>query len=297
MPDASASTSRLADPFPFGVVLEAVVEAHRLLPPRAGAALAALRRWWRESVFAIAADGLRESFSAARRGRAGCPRLTASGPPSAGNLEASCRSSAPSTSFGLHPDLRLRPAEHDLHALVREREQLERLEREPDVLQRRHVEGAEEQELVRAVEGREHRPVEERRGVDDDQVVRLARDLEQPGQLAPRSRARRPPGAAARGGCRARACAGDVAAELLLVELAGRGDEVVDRLLRLEPEHDRGVAELEVEVEQERALAVVLRERGGEVRRGDRLAVPPFGENTVTTRGPPAVAAARRPGG
>ena len=40
-----------------------------------------------------------------------------------------------------------------------------------------------EQQLIGPVEGGQHRAVEERRGVDDDHVVRLARDLEQPGQL------------------------------------------------------------------------------------------------------------------
>ena len=66
--------------------------------------------------------------------------------------------------------------------------------------------------------------------------------------------------------------AGRVAGQLLGVELARRGDEVVDRLVRLDPEHDRRVAELEVEVEQQRSLAPVLGERGAEVRRGDGLA-------------------------
>jgi hypothetical protein len=42
---------------------------------------------------------------------------------------------------------------------------------------------------------------------------------------------------------------GDVARELLRVELTRRHDEVVDRLGGLEPEHDRGVPELQVEVE------------------------------------------------
>ena len=64
----------------------------------------------------------------------------------------------------------------------------------------------------------------------------------------------------------------DVAGELLGVELTRGDHEVVDRLLGLEPEHDRRVAELEVQVEQQRALLLELREAGGEVRRGDGLA-------------------------
>ena len=67
-------------------------------------------------------------------------------------------------------------------------------------------------------------------------------------------------------------CFGDVARELLRVELARGDDQVVDRLRRLEPEHDRGVAELEVEIEQERPAALVLRERRREVRGRDGLA-------------------------
>ena len=42
---------------------------------------------------------------------------------------------------------------------------------------------AEQQQLVRTVERGQHRAVEERRGVDDDDVVRLAGNLEQ--QLGP----------------------------------------------------------------------------------------------------------------
>ena len=153
-------------------------------------------------------------------------------------------------------------------------EQVERLQREADVLQRRHVEPAQHQQLVGPVERGQHRPVEERRGVDDDHVVRLPRHLEQPRELrlghelgvlrAQRRRQDVDPAPVP----------GHVAGELLGVELARGDDEVVDRLLRLEPEHDRGVPELEVEVEQERALLLVLREAGGQVRRGHRLAGP-----------------------
>jgi hypothetical protein len=70
--------------------------------------------------------------------------------------------------------------------------------------------------------------------------------------------------------------AGDVAGELLRVELARSDDQVVDRLLGLDPEHDRGVAELEVEVEQERLLALVLRSRRRRVRGDARLPRPAF---------------------
>ena len=64
----------------------------------------------------------------------------------------------------------------------------------------------------------------------------------------------------------------DVARELVGVELSWSVDEVEDRLLRLDAEHDRGVAELQVEIEQQRAAVSGLRQCGGEVRRDHRLA-------------------------
>ena len=65
---------------------------------------------------------------------------------------------------------------------------------------------------------------------------------------------------------------GDVTRELLGIELARSDHEVVDRLLGLDAEHDRRVPELEIQVEQQRPLPLVLRERGGEVGRGHGLA-------------------------
>ena len=119
--------------------------------------------------------------------------------------------------------------------------------------------------------------MEEGRRVDDDHVVRLARHLEQAGQLglrdelgvlgAQRRREHVEPGRVP----------GRVAGQLLGVELARSRDQVVDRLLRLDPEHDRGVAELQVEVEKERTLAPVLRERGTEVGCRHGLAGPALG--------------------
>src|SRR5947209_19204571 len=67
---------------------------------------------------------------------------------------------------------------------------------------------------------------------------------------------------------------GRVPRQFLRVELAGSDDQVVDRLLGLDAEHDRGVAELEVEVEEQRLAPLVLRTGGGEVRRHDGLARP-----------------------
>ena len=79
---------------------------------------------------------------------------------------------------------------------------------------------------------------------------------------------------------------GDIPGELLGVELAGRDHEVVDRLLGLEPEHDRRVSELEVEVEAAASACppfLVERRPAGFVATVV-LPVPPFGEKTVITR-------------
>ena len=101
-------------------------------------------------------------------------------------------------------DLRVGPVQHEADAVRREREQLEGLQREPDVLQRRNVEPAEHEQLVGAVERREHRPVEERRRVDDDHVVALAGHLEQARDLRLGDELGVLGAQAARGGCRAR---------------------------------------------------------------------------------------------
>src|SRR5438093_5706622 len=66
----------------------------------------------------------------------------------------------------------------------------------------------------------------------------------------------------------------DVARELLRIELAWSDDQVVDRLLGFDAEHDRRVAELQVEVEEQRLAPLELRAGSSEVRRHDRLARP-----------------------
>ena len=103
--------------------------------------------------------------------------------PVARHLEADLRLERRLDLGPLQPDVRVGAVEDDPDPVRRERQQLERLQAQPDVLDRRHLEPADEQQLVGAVERRQHRPVEERRRVDDDHVVRLARDLEQAGQL------------------------------------------------------------------------------------------------------------------
>ena len=123
-------------------------------------------------------------------------------------------------------------------ALDREAEQVERLEREADVLHRRNVRRRDEQQLVAAVERREHRAVEERRRVDDDRVVHPACRLED------RRDARGVDLLALLGPERCRqdvqpaSVLDDVTAELLGVEVAGRRGKIVQRLARAD--RDRG---------------------------------------------------------
>ena len=64
----------------------------------------------------------------------------------------------------------------------------------------------------------------------------------------------------------------DVAAELVRVELARRGDEVDDRLGRIDAHHDPDVAELQVEVDQQRVALEPVAVGAGEAGRDRRLA-------------------------
>ena len=240
-------------------------------------------------------EGLRHLANCAREvglrvGGRRVARLTASG--TAQSLGISKRtpcSSAASTS-PLHPDVGVRPVQDDADSLRREREELQCLQAQPDVLDRRHVEPAQEQQLVRAVERRQHRPVEERRGVDDDHLVRLLGHLEQPAELRLGDEARRPPAGLAPAGPRRPLRAGSCSRRASRVELARRDDQVVDRLVGLDTEHDRGVSELEVKVEEQRLLSAVLRERRGEVRRHDGLAGPALGRGRSRRPSAPVVA-------
>src|SRR5207244_1662458 len=66
--------------------------------------------------------------------------------------------------------------------------------------------------------------------------------------------------------------------------------QVVDRLLGLDAEHDRGVPELEVQVEQQRLPLLELRQGTGEVRGRDRLARPALGREDREDLPAPATA-------
>ena len=177
----------------------------------------------------------------------------------------------------LQSDVRARSVHHVRDPVRGERQLLEGLECEPHVLERRNVQAAQHDELVRAIERGEDGAVEERRGVDDDRVVRRSRDVDERRHLALHHELRilGPHGSGEN--VEPARVPGDVTRELLRVELARSDDEVVHGLRRLEAEHDGGVAELEVEVEEQRALPLLLREHRGKARRDDRLAGAPLG--------------------
>ena len=131
------------------------------------------------------------------------------------------------------------------------------------VLQRQHVQRAEQQQLVGAIESRQHRPVEERRCVDHDHVERLASNLEQAAELGLRHelcilRSKR-----SRQDLEPARVLGRVTGQLLGVELTRGDDQVIDRLLGLDAEHDRGVPELQVEVEKQCLAPLELRAGSG----------------------------------
>src|SRR6185312_15345924 len=79
----------------------------------------------------------------------------------------------------LQADLGAGLVQKQVTAVLRVVQQVERLQGELHVLDGGNVHRGDQQELVGTVERREHRPVEERRRVDDDDVVALLGDREQ----------------------------------------------------------------------------------------------------------------------
>src|SRR4029079_6821698 len=123
------------------------------------------------------------------------------------------------------------------------------------VLQAGQVERAEHDDQVGLVDGRDHAGGERRRRVDHDDVVRGAGEVEDGGDVLGRDRVglvgpyRREQDVHAVPGAR-----GEPAQTLGVHRAAGRG-QVVDRVLRLDAENDADVAELQVEVDQQRLAA------------------------------------------
>ena len=101
--------------------------------------------------------------------------------PGAGDLgrrSASAGSSRPRVIA--RPTLESAPVQHDPPALAREVEQVQGLQGELEVLQRRDVQGGDQRDHVGDVERREHLVVEGGRGVDDDVVEVPAQHVEDP---------------------------------------------------------------------------------------------------------------------
>ncbi len=205
---------------------------------------------------ARARDRAREA-AASSATTTGSARLTAAGTAgSSGSSKAIFASSACSMSLVADAAGGAEAVGDERDALTVEAEAVDRLEPDADVLQRRHLGIADEQQLVGVIERGEHRGVEQRARVDDDGVVgvagsRRARRRARPGRPRP------PPRAAAARAARRRpsGVGADERLQLVAVDVAGRGGEVGDRRPRRDRQRERGVAELQVEVDEQRPLA------------------------------------------
>ena len=175
------------------------------------------------------------------------------------------------------PDLGVGAVEDDPPLLPRVVEQVERLERELEVLQRRDVQRGQQAEHVARVERGQHVVGERRRRVDDDEVEHALEDAQHVGDQRRRDAFRR-----ARLDRRdQRRQAGGVrrqqSGEAGLVERAGQRDGVGDRVRGEELQRDRDVAEREVEVDQADLASPAVGEGDGEVGRERGLAAAALG--------------------
>ena len=178
---------------------------------------------------------------------------------------------------GLHvrrveADLRVGPVEDDRHPVGVDVHQAERLDPDLHVLQTRQVERADDHGMCRLVDGGDRRCCERRRRIDD-------RPRRTP--LGPR-RSRSPSRSAVTASAwSGRTGASSTSTPSALVpryprsfppsRLPSRGHQVVDGALRLDAQHEADVAELEVEVDQQHALAGGGQD-GRQVRADGRLA-------------------------
>ena len=162
--------------------------------------------------------------------------------------------------------------------------QVERLETELRVLERQRVERSDDDDVGARVDRRDDLGGEAGRCVDDHVVD---------GRARPRARRAAVSVVIAlawsgrRGASSARTPGGvldEERLELVPVERAARERQVVDRLLGREPESERDVAELEVEVDDHDALADSRRGRPRGCR-GERLAGPALGAEHADERG------------
>ena len=180
------------------------------------------------------------------------------------------------TSSRASPDLRVRAVEDDVEALARVAQQVERLQRELEVLEGRDVERRQERQVVAGVEGREHLVGEGRGRVDDDDVVHALEDLQQlvdqfGGDALGRARLYR-----GEQRVEVRAVARDRALDRLSVQAARPRSEVGDPAVREQLQGDGHVTEGKVEVDDAHP-PTALGEAGREVRRDRRLAAAALG--------------------
>ena len=183
--------------------------------------------------------------------------------------------------------------------LARVVEQLERLEGQLEVLQRRDVQGGEQREHVAPVERGEHLVVEGRRGVHDDEVELLLEHVEhrRPTRLAGIDSAASG-SSGATSVVRPGECGVSSDRDRRGVEVVGKRHRVGDRVRREQLQRDRHVAEGQVEVDQADLAPAAVGEGGGQVGGQGRLAAAALGgedrDELAAGRGSSVVAAADR---
>ena len=169
------------------------------------------------------------------------------------------------------------PVRHDGDTLSRESEPVDRLQADANVLERRHLWIADQHEAIGVVERGQHRTVEKRPGVDDDGAVGLASRGEDARELRLADDLRFLRALRRRQQVEHRARVGaDERFELLDVRLAARGGEVGNRRSRSDRKRERRVAELEVEIDEQRRDPGATRGHG-DVRCQNRLAAAALG--------------------
>ena len=167
----------------------------------------------------------------------------------------------------------VRPVEHELQLAAGQREQVERLDADLQVLDARDVHARDEQDVVGLLDQREHDVVEVRRHVDDDEVEHPPQHADDADHLLGRDLvARRRLDRRAQHAQRRRFVRREQAVHQLLVGGLDRAGGVGRRVQRRDAEQHRDVAELQVAVDEHDAAGRVRREHDRQVRRDDALA-------------------------
>ena len=158
----------------------------------------------------------------------------------------------------------------------------ERLEPDLRVLERERVEHPDDAEVGGVVDRRDHLGRERRRGVDDDEVVARAQDLEHLAQEATRSTAAAWSGPQRREQRpRAGRMLGEEAVDLVAVERAARDREVVDRLAPARARAQARRRRTGGRGRRSRSSAPASASATARLHEVSVLPVPPFGPSTV----------------